>query len=509
MKSNWLDRAITYFDPAAGARRMKNRLTVGQLEIIERKFDAASKGYRLDGWRINGGISTSANTENGPAIHLVRDRARDLVRNAPYMTGGVAGIVANSIGTGVICQLTGENQSASDKANLLWRKWSESLDCDADGIHDFNGVQMLAFRAMVEGGEALLVRRWRKKNSGYKIPVPFQVQVLEGDYIDTLRTYETQNGGWILQGVEFDAAGKRIAYWLFDRHPGENILIKGGRGIISHRVDAKDVIHLFRADRAGQVRGIAWAAPCVVRIRDFDLFEGAVNMRMQIAACFSAFVGDIEAPADTIAAKGSISDKLSPGAIEILPPGKTITFPNLPNTNDDGHSVRQLRAIAKGLGVTYEVLTGDYSQTNYSSGRMGWIEMNRNIEQWRWITFIPRVLNPVFGWFQEAASMVNQNLDNVLPTWTPPRREMIDPTKEIPAQRDAVRSGFKSLSEAIREDGRIPSEVFKELKKDSDTVKGLGLILDTDASQIARGGNAQPVYPDPSDDTTKKPGAGE
>jgi len=289
-----------------------------------------------------------------------------------------------------------------------------------------------------------------------------------------------------------------IEFMRYDhRHPGEAITVNGKSSLVSKRVDAKDIIHLFRADRAGQVRGIAWAAPCILRLKDFDLFEDAVNMRMQIAACFSAFVGDIEAPAEAGGAKSSLSDKLSPGAIEILPPGKTITFPNLPTAQDDGHSIRMLRSIAKGLGISYEVLSGDYSNVNYSSGRMGWIEMHRNIESWRWITFIPRMCNPVYAWFQEAASLVGQSMDDVLPLWTPPKREMIDPTKEIPAERDAVRSGFKSLSESIRESGRIPSEVFKEMAKDAETINGLGLVLDTDPSKMARGGNAQPVqnYP--------------
>jgi len=499
MKTNWIDSTIEYFDPAAGTRRRKHRMASEHLQVLERKYEAAAKGVRTDGWVTVGGTGGSANSEIGPALHLVRDRARDLCRNNPYATGGVGSIVSNSVGTGIICQPFSSDQSKADRALTLWRKWSESIDCDADGLHDFNGLQNLAFRSMVEGGEALVVRRWRKTNAGYKIPVPFQVQVLEGDYIDTAKSFEVgQSGGYILQGVEFNAVGRRVAYWLFDRHPGEAITVNGKSSLVSKRVDAKDIIHLFRADRAGQVRGIAWAAPCILRLKDFDLFEDAVNMRMQIAACFSAFVGDIEAPAEAGGAKSSLSDKLSPGAIEILPPGKTITFPNLPTAQDDGHSIRMLRSIAKGLGISYEVLSGDYSNVNYSSGRMGWIEMHRNIESWRWITFIPRMCNPVYAWFQEAASLVGQSMDDVLPLWTPPKREMIDPTKEIPAERDAVRSGFKSLSESIRESGRIPSEVFKEMAKDAETINGLGLVLDTDPSKMARGGNAQPVQNDPA-----------
>jgi len=506
MKENWIDKAVDYLNPVAGANRRKHRMASMNLQAIQRKYDAAQRGPRTDGWTTVGGFGSSANAEVGYALRVVRDRCRDLVRNNTYAGGGITAIVSNTVGTGILCQPTSSDSSKSDAASLLWRKWSESTDCDADGLHDFSGLQSLAFRSMVEGGESMVVRRWRRPSDGYKIPVPFQIQVLEGDYLDTTKSFQTgANGnGYIIHGVEFNNRGQRVAYWLFDHHPGEFGLIKTGSGLISKRVDAKDVIHLFRVDRAGQARGIGWAAPCVIRFRDFDLFEDAVNMRMQIAACFAGFIGDIESPLEAGNAKTAISDKLSPGALEILPPGKTITFPNMPSAADDGHSVRVLRGLAKGLGITYETLTGDYSQTNYSSGRMGWISEYRNIEAWRWITFIPRFCNPIYAWFQEAADLVGKSVDQTVPLWTPPRREMIDPTKEIPAQRDAVRSGFVSLSESIRESGRIPSEVFKEMKKDSDTVKALGLVLDTDPSQIARGGNAQPP-----DQTGGNTGAGD
>jgi lambda family phage portal protein len=489
MKSNWIDSVVGYFSPVAGVRRQKARLAQAYIEHHTRKFEAAAGGRRTDGWKTSGG--SSVNAEIGPALHIVRDRTRDLSRNNPYAKRAVSGITANLVGTGIIVQASGDREKQVANANALWRDWSESTDCDADGLHDFAGLQSLAFKTAVESGESLVVRKWRKKSDGYQIPVPFQIQVLEGDYIDTAKTMQIDTG-WILQGVEFDQKGRRVAYWLFTQHPGEQLL-NFKKGLVSQRVPARDVRHLFRVDRAGQVRGMPWGAACVIRLRDFDEYEDAVALRMKIAACFSAFVRDLEAPTDDAAAKNSMSDKLEPGAIEILPPGKTVEFPNMPAVNDDGHSIRSLRAIAMGYDVTYELLSGDLSNVNFSSGRMGWIEFHRNIEQWRWHMFIPRFCAPVWGWFKEAAEMVGADLEGTRPTYTPPRREMIDPTKEVPATRDEARAGLKSLSEAIREQGRIPAEVFKEMKQDADTLDKLGLKLDSDPRYLARGGTAQAV----------------
>src|SRR5207245_909299 len=125
-----------------------------------------------------------ANTEIGPALHRVRDRVRDLVRNNPHATKALSELESAVIGTGIMStiEVAGSPRTQS-KLRGLWRDWSESTDCDVDGIHNFAGLQSLAIRTVVESGECLIVRKWRKTSDGYRIPVPFQIQVLEGDFI--------------------------------------------------------------------------------------------------------------------------------------------------------------------------------------------------------------------------------------------------------------------------------------------------------------------------------------
>jgi lambda family phage portal protein len=349
MKSNLIDSLVDYFSPSAGLRRQRARLAQSFLAEHARKYEGASSGRRTDGWKAR--QVTSVNAEIGPALHLVRERSRDLVRNDPYATRAVAGITANVIGTGIMYDMAGEGTSARKLANAkaIWRDWSESTDCDADGLHDFYGLQSLAQRTVTEGGEALLVRKWRRKRDGYDIPVPFQVQVLEGDYIDTAKNADLSDGGFILQGVEFDSKGRRVAYWLFPKHPGEQLLTFG-KGFTSQRTLASDVKHLFRVDRAGQVRGMPWGAPCIIRLRDFDEYEDFVALRMKIAACFTAFVGDIEAPAEGETTTKAFAEKLEPGAIEILPPARrsrSRTCPPCKTTGTPfGRSARSRWALA-------------------------------------------------------------------------------------------------------------------------------------------------------------------
>lgn len=483
-KGNWIDSFVGYFSPEAGYRRMQFRLASEHL----RKYEAASAGRRTGGWTTASG--NSANAEIGPALSRVRERVRDLVRNNPNAERAVSLIEGYVVGTGIVASIQAPSKNQQDRLRGLWNDWADSTDCDVDGINNFYGLQALAMRTVAESGECLIVRRWRKKSDGYRIPVPFQIQVLEGDFIDTSKEGETSGGGFIRQGVEFNKRGQRVAYWLFNQHPGENAL-STKQGLLSKRVEATDIRHLFRADRSGQVRGISWGAPCVIRIRDFDEYEDAQLLRQKIAACFSAFVGDIEAPADITRAKEQMHDKLEPGAIEILPPGKTVTFPNIPAVMDDGHTSRVLRSIAMGWGVTYEGLTGDFSNVNYSSARLAMLDLKRNVGKWQWHMFIPRCAHSTFGWFLEAAEIDGTDTRGARALWTPPKFEMIDPTKEIPATITAIRGGVQSLPEAIREQGNDFEDHMEQIRKSNELLDKLGLILDSDPRKVMKAGIMQ------------------
>ena len=147
--------------------------------------------------------------------------------------------------------------------------------------------------------------------------------------------------------------------------------------------------------------------------------------------------------------------------------------------------------IAAGFGITYEALTGDLNNTSFSSGRMGWLEFNRNIETWRWHMMVPQFLNPVWKWFVQSASASGTRMEGIIAQWTPPRRELIDPSKEINATIDAVRGGVMSLSEAIRENGYDPEEVMLEMQQDNEQIDKLGLVLDSDPRKITGAGQLQ------------------
>lgn len=441
----------------------------------KRGFEAASRRPRTSGW-VTGGLS--ANSELARALPLLRERSRDLARNDAYVSRAVQLIRTNVVGLGIRPQLDGDSE-----LEQIWRRWAETTACDADGCHDLYGLQGLVMRAVAESGEVLVRMRPRRASDG--LPVPLQLQVLESDHLDTSKDGPATKAGhrWI-QGIEVDAVGRRTGYWLHRTHPGDQNRVSVETSVF---VPAASVLHIYRMDRPGQMRGIPWAAPVAIRARELKDYEDAQLLRQKLAACYVAFVHqpieDVDA-SDLVGGKDSEElgvDFLEPGTVVDLPVGKDVKLSSPPAVqNYDEFVVRQLRAVAVGLGVSYEALTGDYSKTNFSSGRMGHIEFGRNLDVWQHTIMIAQFCRPIFSWFQLSALMQGAEMPDARPNWVTPRREMIDPTREVPATVAKIRGGTLTLSDAIRAEGKDPEEVFAARAAEIKRMRELGLIYDSD-----------------------------
>ena len=220
----------------------------------------------------------------------------------------------------------------------------------------------------------------------------------------------------------------------------------------------------------------------MLRLRDLDDYEFTERTRAKIAASFAVFVKE-----DVSQEENTTDDNhlkvIEPGTINYLTPGQEIQVANPPTSQGFGDFARaNLRGIAAGFGTTYESLSGDYSLVNFSSGRMGWLESSRYFEHLQWNLMVPRFCNKVFKWFIESVQLMGALPVNVTPsvTWTPPRREMIDPLKEIQAIKAQLRLGIISWQEVVRQFGQIPEELMEELKNDKEMFEKLGIMTDGD-----------------------------
>lgn len=481
--SRW-DRFLLSVAPQYGLRRVQARATV---ELARRHFESASSGYRTSGWSRH---NTDANAAaGGAALSLLRAQARDLIRNNPWARRGIRRIKADTIGWGVRPKPIGRGAA---RVAELWKRWAESTECDAAGRQTFYGLQGLVMRTVVESGECLVRRRRRLLSDG--LAIPLQLQVLEPDHLDTGKDgIIGPGGGKIIQGVEFDAIGRRVAYWLFEEHPGSRFATAE-----SKRVPADGVLHVFDQERAGQVRGPSWFASVDVRLHEFDEFEDATLVKQKIAACMTAFVKDINADPSPLAkggkdAKtGQPTDEMGPGLVMTLPPGRDVTIAQPPAANDhQSFSATALRGVAAGLGVTYEDLTGDYSNVNYSSARMARIAHTGDVHDWRWNMIIPQFCAPAWRWMLETLVLAGEEVEVAPAKWTPAPLPMLDPDKEGAATTKAVRAGQMTPDEMVREQGFDPDEHWSEYAASFKRLDDLGIVIDADPRKVTASGQAQ------------------
>jgi len=488
-----IDQGIAIVAPRFARRRQLARMAY-QATAKRAAFEAAGTDRRAAGWtRGDGGPQHDAGE-----LSILRARSRDMRRNNPYARRAIDAIVSNAVGQGIRGRVRNANGSTNARLQKLWDEWAGSTAVDADGRCTFAGMQRLALASTVESGECLVRLRRRRMADGFDIPI--QLQALEADYLeddasDLLRR-PTAGANRVVQGIELDRIGNRVAYWLYKEHPGccnTNVLLGGDA---QTRIPADEIAHMYRLDRPGQMRGVPWLAPVLRRLHDLDAYEDAQLERQRVASQFACFVRDDTGTLDPALAAASqqweMPEYLEPGGMIEMPPGRNVEFSDPPEAHGFADYLKaNLHAIGAGVGVPYMLLTGDLSSANFSSSRMGRLEFQRQIREWHDGIVFP-FCDRVFAWWLDAMAYAQGvDVDNVRVEWSAPRPEMVDPQKETTAIADRIRNGLTSYPRALREQGDDPAQVLAEIAEWNAELDELGIVLDCDARQQTKAGQSQ------------------
>lgn len=476
-------------------------------------YEAATMGRRLGSWATTRDAINSVWYQS--ADQLVA-RSRDIARKDGWASKAIDEWVCNAVGNGIKPQSLHSSVATKERIQKLWTQFV--FEADASGLTDFYGLQALAFRSMVEGGEVFARKHIRAKEDG--LAIPLQIQLIETEQLPfylARPTPETPAGNVVRASIEFDPKGRRTAYYFFKEHPGERLFFPNYLDLM--RVPAEEIMHLFRPLRPGQLRGIPWMASALVRLWELDQYDDAELLRKKFAAMMMAFIVRTN-PDDpflpnaqdqqTTEAGGVAPDapngdqgvqiaQLEAGTMQELEPGEDVKFtePADVGGNYEAFERIQLLRIAAGLGLPYDMLTGDLSQTSYSSIRAGILSFRRLCEQIQYSVFIHQFCRPVWRAFLEQAVLTGKldardyqvNREEYLAVeWHTPKWAWVDPEKDVNAEVKAIRAGLKSRSMSVNETGMDEEEVDRQIAKDNARADNLGLVLDSDPRRTdARG----------------------
>lgn len=502
---NWLDRAIASVSPRTGLQRVRARAAMSHMQSISEKlsYDGAKPSRKTNGWVR---ASTSANAEVGVALRQLRDGARDLERNNPLAQKACTEYEINVVGDGITPQARTGNPELNKVLDDVFAQWAEQGN--ADGQPGYYGLQGLGFRTIFRDGEALLRHRQQEPQDGpfvtvgrKKVAIPYQVQLLEPDFLDPLKTHATETG-YSIQGVQFNKKGKREGYWLFPQHPGDSGLTGfSNGGAVSNFVPADVIEHGRRIQRIGQVRGVSSFAPVMAALHELDNYEQAEQTRKLIEACLTAFVYEPDESGDTLGnivqnANGDKVESFEPGMIAYVKGGKQVQLSEPKAAGGYSEYMRaRWRVIAAGLNIPYEVFTGDYSVSNYSSSRMARVSFRNLCNYFQWTVAVPFFGTPVWNRFIDAceiAGIVPAGTRNKYSVeWAPPPFDLLDREAEALADIFELRIGKKTWPQLVGEQGQDPAKQAEVIAHWNKVWDDLGITLDCDPRKAARTGVAQ------------------
>lgn len=468
------------------------RSTPQQPSPRRRMYEGAKVNRLTSDWVTAG---TSADAEIKGSLPRLRNRSRQLVRDNDYAKQAIRAIKANVIGTGIRLQAQVKmqrgagrlDQVVNDAIETAWSKWGCKDYCHTAGRLSFPDMERLLIGSMAESGE-VFVRMVRQPFGDSQ--VPFALEIIESDLLD-----DTYSGGSTIEGhewrmgIELNSWGRPVRYAFLTKHPGDASFGQTTAG--RHRlIPADQIIHLYIQDRPGQTRGVPWLASAIQRLHQISGYESAELVRARASSALMGFISNSEGEllGDGFYDNERVST-FEPGVFKYLAPGETVTVPQLdaPDGQLEPFLRAMLRAMAAGIGCSYETVSRDFSQTNYSSSRLSLLEDRDN---WRSLQqyMIENFHRPVYEAWLEMAVLSGALK---LPAYeTDPDRYRavrfmprgwgwIDPAKEVEAYKEAVRCGFKTQADVVAEQGGDLEELLLARKAEVDRAEELDLYFDT------------------------------
>ena len=456
------------------------------------------------------GLHTGPTMTNIASAAVARQRSRFAVLTNPHAKRAVDVLVSNVVGSGHRLVSLAPDPELKRQIEDLWNEWV--VVADSQEQFDFYGLQALAFRSMIEGGECFARMRMRRPEDG--LSVPMQIQLIEAEQCP-IHMNERRGMNSVISGIEINPISRPVAFHLYQEHPGDFGFFFHNPSIETVRVDARDILHLHEVRRPNSMRGLPWLSQVLVALTDIDRYLDAELTRKKAAALISGILTqpfDAEPDENPFMTGASAVrqneveiEDMEPGTLTVVPAGWDVKFltPTDVGANFDKFMRQQLLSVCAALNITYEQLTGDLKEANDRTIRASMLEFKRMARAYQRNILVHQFCRRVFDRFIEVA-LISGRL--ALPSgvtiaqakkarWMPDPWEYLNPTQEITAKKDQMRAGLISRTQAIIERGDDPEDIDNQIAADREREKRLGLVFDTDAGSVSRSGTVHHQSP--------------
>ncbi len=462
--------------------------------FVVAKFDSAqTTPDNRKHWANADGLSPNA-AVNPEVRRILRNRARYEVANNSYAKGIALTLANDTIGTGPRLQMLTGDAEANARIEDAFEQWSRAVD--------LAGKLRTMRLARAESGEAfaLLVN-----NPAIGSPVSLDLKLIEADQVCTplLRRGRIDE----IDGIVLDQWGNPSAYRVLKRHPGDSGLIRAPIDDLSayDTFAASAVVHYFRADRPGQLRGIPDITPALPLFAQLRRYTLATIAAAETAANFAAVIYTDAPPngeADPLEPMDEV--ELEQRLATVLPGGWKLgqVHAEQPTTTFGEFKREILNEIARCLNMPFNVAAGNSSGYNYASGRLDhqvYFKSIRVEQHHLQLAVLDRLLK---AWLNEAVlveGLLPQSLRErgvALPehAWFWDGVEHVDPAKEATAQATRLANHTTTLAAEYARQGRDWEQELRQRAKERALMDELGL----NPAPTAPAGNA----PAPQEDDT-------
>jgi len=544
-------------DQAAEPARIKVLPRAGDPSAIAGgAYDGASRFSRdLATWAppirsVNQDILEDKDTIDG--------RTRDTMRNDAFVSSGNSIRKDNIVGDMFLL-----NAKPAFKVLRLDEKWAEEFQeeveekftliaespdnwLDASRQNTLTSLVRMVIGIHLMSGEVLASVEWMKKD-GVR-PCRTAIQMID---LDRLGNPSFQPPTKFLQGgVYRDRFGAPLGYWTRNAHPSEYMnadvfdwtftraRLPWGR---------LQMIHIFEQFRPDQVRGISEMVSTLKELRVTKRFRDIVLQNAVVNATYAASI-ESDLPSEAVFAAlggGDVSEGNIAAAIQSyaggylsaineyartaknlqldgvkiphLFPGSKLQLRPAGQGGPLGTEFEQslLRYIAAGLGVSYEQLSRDYSQTNYSSVRAAMNETYKSMQALKRLV-ADRFATHVYRlWLEEAIGTgIITSMPRNAPafwdglnrdaygqcSWIGASRGQIDELKETQA---AVLRGKYNLSTDEAELGRLGQDwrqVYRQRAREKKMRDELGIEVQQGSDNMMNAATGAPRQKEAKDE---------